>query len=143
MRLRVSIVIIASLAASCGSPPCTDCPDVSGDYRLIVAATAAASSSCRRFFTDGFALDLNLTQNESQLTSRDPPMTGILRENNNVSFSDFGGRTTDGIPVTLRIHGAFTGHEGAWHFKGTLSGNIQDVTRCGVSAPVEGDSVAR
>ena len=147
--MRQLLVLVAlAVAAGCGSPPCTHCPNVAGTYRLAVPPMSVDESSCKGYLTNGFTFDLPIGQLGSKLVVADlggTSLHGTLHENLYVGFSSFPGVTSSGDPTTNTISGRFSGTEGAWHFKGDLGVEIQTVspTGCGLTAPLEGDELPK
>lgn len=104
--LLIGLLLSASLAAACGPAPCTDCPQVAGDYDLVVHATPAESSSCREIAWDDGQVLINLEQSGSLL--RIGEITGTLFEDWSVEFEPFQDFTVEGDPGETQITGQFS-----------------------------------
>lgn len=137
---RALLLVLPAVAvlASCGTGPCTACPDLAGNYHLVLSAAPVESSTCLRYFSDGGSFDLTFQQNASQVFSDVPPMTATLRENLSVAFTSFGNRTQEDIPTTNTLTGRFSPVGENWRFSGSMVVVVMDAEKCSLRLPVEG-----
>ncbi|MFN7133866.1 MAG: hypothetical protein ACK4N5_17455, partial [Myxococcales bacterium] len=97
-RLVLALPLLLSLSACEGSPPCTQCPNIAGEYLLTVPAMEAEKSSCKQLAVVGGTARVVVSQQQSEVKFdlNDIALKGTLFENLTVQLHstttvDFGG----------------------------------------------------
>lgn len=134
MRAVVLSVLLAGLSACGANPPCTACPDISGEYTLALDPVSAEKSTCLRYYTDGALMDVVVQQEGSEVQLQPMGWRATLYEDLSLRFESWDGETQEGHPTREHLKGRVT-LEPKVTFKGTLTAQIPSQS-CAISVPV-------
>lgn len=127
-------LLLVSLSACGGNPPCTECPDIRGEFRMVLEAVPPEKSSCRRYYSEGGELDVVVQQNGSEIFLQPMGWKGTLYENLSLRFDAFDGETEDGHATREHVKGRIS-LEPSVSFTGTLTGQIPSQS-CALVVPL-------
>lgn len=125
MRTLLVILLFAgSSLTGCSSGPCTDCPDISGIYRLTAEAADARRSTCKRMEFSGYTTMIEVQQDGSRLNLSSGEV-GTLYQNLAVIFEPYGAYTNIG-PGKFHLSGRMVDLDGRLGFRGTESFRLDE-----------------